>query len=112
MAWGNIARDIRRGFRFPEALLCTLSKILEKILNKRLIWFLEANEIISNSQYGCRKGRSTSMALIELDALIHTVNSNNSTLYSISLDLENAFPRIWQHLILSLIHISEPTRPY
>ena len=64
----------------PTALTCVLGKLLQKILNKRLFWFLEFNNILSPSQYGFRKGRNTLQALTDLN--------------------------------LSLIHISEPTRPY
>ena len=91
-------------FYRPISLLSTLAKILEKILNKRLTWFLESNNLINNSQYGCRKGRSTTMALTELDALIHQANDNKSTLYSVFFDLENAFPRVWRHHILLTLH--------
>ena len=69
---------------------------IEKIINRCLFWFLETNGLISNSQYGCLNGRSTSMAQAELDALIHDANSNNASLYSIFFDLENASPKIWQ----------------
>ena len=78
----------------PISLLSTLSKILEKILNKRLSWYLESNNLLNQSQYGCRRGRSAIMALAELDARIHRANANGSTLYSLFFDLENAFPRV------------------
>ena len=44
------------------------------------------------------------MAFAELDAMIHHANTNNSHLISIFLDLENAFPQIWQHHILQTLH--------
>ena len=59
----------------PISLLSTLSKILERILNKRLTWFLESNNFLNEAQYGCRRGRSSTMALAELDAHIHTATS-------------------------------------
>ena len=88
----------------PISLLSSLSKILERILNRRLSWYLEANNLLNQSQYGFRKGRSSTMALAELDAHIHLANSNNANLYSVFLDLENAFPRVWRHHILATIH--------
>ena len=42
------------------------------------------------------------MALAELD--IHIANSINYDLYSLSLNLENTFPRVWQHLIIRFLH--------
>jgi len=78
----------------PISLLSTLSKILEKILNKRLILFLESNKILNESQYGCQRERCAPIALTELDALI-----NKSSLHSVFFNLENAFARVWRHHI-------------
>ena len=88
----------------PISLLSSLSKILEKIMNKRLIWFLESNKILSNSQYGCRKARSALMALSDLDSQIYEAEANHANLYSIFFDMENAFPRVWTHHICSIFH--------
>jgi len=82
----------------PISLLSTLSKILERILNKRLTWFLQSNNFLNGAQYGCRRGCSSTMTLAELHAHIHTAIFNNSRLYSVFFDLENAFPRVWAPL--------------
>jgi len=55
----------------PISLVSTLNKILERILNRRLTWHLEANNLWNPYQYGGRKNRSSTMALAELDALIY-----------------------------------------
>ena len=65
-------------------LLCVLNKILERILNRQLSWFLESNNLISQHQYGGRKGRSAAMALLEFEAMIHHANSNGQKLLSLS----------------------------
>ena len=72
-----------------------LSKILERILNKRLSWFLESYNLVSQHQYGGRKERSAPVALLELNAMIHHVNSNVQNLLLVFIDLESAFPGIW-----------------
>jgi len=76
------------------SLLSALSKILEKIMNSRLILFLQANKILSNSQYGCRRGRSALMALSDLDAQIYEAETSHANFYSLFFDMENAFSRI------------------
>ena len=49
----------------PVSLLSQFSKILEKIFNARLQQFLNANNILSNSQYGFRAHMSTVHAALE-----------------------------------------------
>lgn len=48
----------------PISILSTLSKILELLLNVRLIKFLEKNKILSSNQYGFLCGKSTSDAVL------------------------------------------------
>ena len=50
----------------PVSLLPQFSKILEKLFNNRLDRFLNKTSILSNTQYGFRSNRSTSLALLEL----------------------------------------------
>lgn len=48
----------------PISVLSSLSKIIEKIVNKRLTNYLNKYNILSDSQYGFRQGRSTQDAVI------------------------------------------------
>ncbi len=43
----------------PTALTCTMCKTLERIINNRLQWHLDKHNIITPSQSGFRKNRST-----------------------------------------------------
>jgi len=65
----------------PISVLSVLSKILERILDRRLVWFLETNKILSHSQYGCRRGRSALMALADLDTRIYEAEEKNSNFW-------------------------------
>jgi len=88
----------------PISLLSVLSKILETIVNRRLVWFLETNKILSHSQYGCWKGRSALMTLADLDTRIYEAEEKNSNLYSAFFDMENAFPRVWTNHICTILY--------
>ena len=58
----------------PVSLLCTLSKIFEKVMYNRLIAFLEKEKIIYQKQFGFRKKHSSYMALmILIDKLIKSL---------------------------------------
>ena len=50
----------------PISLLPQISKILEKLFNRRLTEFLEKYKVISPTQYGFRENMSTYFALTEL----------------------------------------------
>ena len=84
----------------PIALSSVLGKLFQKILNKRLYWFLESNNFLSPVQYGFRKSRNSSQALLDLQSEINEATLHNSCLYSIFFDLQEAFPRVWRHYII------------
>ena len=83
----------------PIALSSVLGKLFQKILNKRLLWYLESNNILSPFQYGFRKGRSTIQPLLDLQNEINESSLSKSCLYSIFFDLQEAYPRVWRHYI-------------
>ena len=43
----------------PIALTSCMCKAMERMINARLVWFLESNGLLSNIQCGFRQGRST-----------------------------------------------------
>ena len=43
----------------PIALTSCLCKTMERMVNKRLVWYLESNKLITNTQCGFQKQRST-----------------------------------------------------
>ena len=83
----------------PISLLSTFSKILEKLICKRVRKFLDKHSIISSNQYGFRSSLSTTHAM--LDVLTSTYNSiNDNTITALLLfDLNKAFDTV-QHDIL------------
>ncbi len=84
----------------PIAILPTISKILEKVIHKRLYEFLKINGSLYNSQYGFRKGHSTSQAAIELISNIINGFDNQEYTLGIFLDLSKAFDMIEHKTLL------------
>ena len=84
----------------PISLLSQFSKILEKIYYKKMISFIEKNNILSNSQYGFREKHSTSHAISEVVELI--TDALESKKYSVALfiDLKKAFDTLDHNVLL------------
>ena len=80
-------------------VLTCFAKLLEKIMYKRLINFVEKNNILSEHQYGFRKNRSTELAITEfIDKITKAIDKGQYTI-GIFLDLSKAFDTI-NHTIL------------
>ena len=83
----------------PISLLPSLSKVLEKLIHKRIYAFFSEQKIISNRQYGFRSKLSTTDALCTfLSDTYNTLNTQNTTIAAF-LDLTKAFDTI-KHSIL------------
>ena len=64
----------------PISVLRCFSKVLEKLMYKRAITFLNKNNILSNNQYGFRAGHSTQQVVIELvDKISQAIERNEYT---------------------------------
>ena len=84
----------------PISLLPSFSKILEKIVYKRLYSFFSRFNLFSNSQFGFRKGHSTSHANCLLIDKVAAAFGKKFTTLGISLDLSKAFDTIDHKILL------------
>ena len=104
---GKPANEVS-GYR-PISLLSSISKILERILLRRINDHLEEHKVIPDQQCGFRRGRSTSHQLIRI---IKTTKENIRKKKStgvIFLDVEKAFDRVWHNgLLYKMIKLNFP----
>ena len=89
----------------PISLLLTLSKVLQKIVYKRTVSFLDRNNIIYNSQYGFREKHSCTDAVMELCTEILKARENSQNTISVFLDLSKAFDTLDLKILLSKLEI-------
>ena len=84
----------------PISLLPSISKVLEKIVYKRLISFLTVNNILNQSQFGFRKNCSTDFAIIELIDKVTKQLSQKEHVIAVFMDLSKAFDTIDHNILL------------
>lgn len=95
----NGPKDFPDNYR-PIALLSIISKVLEKLVNNRLVTFLEKNKLISERQFGFRRGRSTEDAATLLANLVSSHVDKGGRCIGAFLDLAKAFDSISVGLLL------------
>jgi hypothetical protein len=84
----------------PISMLCSFSKIIEKIMGNRLTEYLEDNCILSDFQFGFRKKHSTEHPLVLfLNKISEAVNNKESTI-TIFCDLQKAFDTCDHNILL------------
>lgn len=78
----------------PISVLPSISKIIEKLINIRLINYLNRFNILSNAQYGFRNGRSTDDAVTALTTHITEQVESGKKCLAVFLDLKKAFDTV------------------
>jgi len=81
-----------------------MGKSMERIINTRLNWLLETNNVIANEQAGFRTHRSTSEHLAKLSQFIKDALDNKRTLTAVFIDFKSAYDSVWkENLLLKLV---------
>ena len=75
------------------SLLSNLSKMMEKLVHKRLTNFLKSSNSLYNKQFGFRNNHSTTHALIEMTEQIRQACDSGKYVCGVFLDLQNAFDK-------------------
>lgn len=85
----------------PITILTTLSKVLEKVIYKQLIQFLEKENKIPDIQSGFRRNRSTTTALLSItDDILRNIDKSEVTSL-VLLDFSRAFDTLNHELLLA-----------
>ena len=84
----------------PISLLSNVVKVFEKLVHKRMIKFLETNNILYNRQFGFRNKHSTVLGLITLTEDIKNSIDKGKLTCGVFIDLQKAFDTVDHDILL------------
>ena len=85
----------------PISLLSIYNRLFEKILYRRLIKFIDKNDILYDLQYGFRNKHSTQHAILDIVNTIHFNMDNRKYSCGIFIDLKKAFDTVNHEILLT-----------
>ena len=88
-----------RSYR-PISLLSCVGKLLERMVNRRLINHMESNKVLSPTQTGYREYRGTEDQLAYLAQNIEDAFQEKRKVLAVFFDLSNAFDKVWKEGLL------------
>ena len=86
------------------ALTSCLCKTMERMVNKRLVWFIESNNLYTNSQCDFRSQRSTMDHVVRLETSIREANIQRQHFIAVFFHLEKAYETTWIYGIMKDLH--------
>ncbi|KAA1130480.1 hypothetical protein PGTUg99_050034 [Puccinia graminis f. sp. tritici] len=88
----------------PIALLCTLGKLFEKILNERLLHWIETKDILPQGHMGGRRGRNLTDALIVFTSWVKHQWRKGKIVAGLFLDVKSAYPSVYTSRLIDHLH--------
>ena len=85
----------------PISVTPALSKLFEKLLFRQLSKYLNDNNVLSQTQFGFRKSRSTKDALLYFTECVRQNMEANESVFVAALDVSRAFDSICHHRLQS-----------
>jgi exonuclease III len=88
----------------PVSLLPSISKIIEKIVYKRMFGFINKYSLLHNLQFGFRSNHSTSHAVLKLVDSVTKYLDNSEFVVGVLLDISKAFDSLNHKILLEKLH--------
>ncbi|XP_063381206.1 uncharacterized protein LOC134667714 [Cydia fagiglandana] len=88
----------------PIALIPIISKVFERVMYSRMLNFFDRFDVLSNRQFGFRKNRSTTSAILELLEDIAESREKRLPVTAIFMDMSKAFDYVQHNILLDKLH--------
>lgn len=93
----------------PISLLCSLSKITERIILNRLQIHIDENNLVMPEQFGFRQKHNTTHQLLRLLEVVTEAFNNKTPVGAVFLDISKAYDKVpHKHLLYKLINMNFP----
>ena len=91
----NVGKTSTAKNYLPVSLLSVVRKVLEKLVNNRIVDHLEKSGLFSDFQYDFRSSRSTADLLTVVSDRIATAFNRSGATQAVALDISKVFHRVW-----------------
>lgn len=88
----------------PIALTSCLLKVMEGMVNARLIWILEKYGHLDNRQYGFRRNRSTLDPILIMESAIQDAFLSRKMCVAVFFDIKKAYDMVWRYHIIKELY--------
>ena len=101
-----------RSYR-PISLVSCTGKVMERMINERLMFYLESKNLISKTQTGYRKYRNTEDQLAYLTQCVENAFQEKKRVLAVFFDLTSAFDKVWKRgLLYKIANLGVNSRMY
>ncbi|KAF2353311.1 Reverse transcriptase domain [Trinorchestia longiramus] len=84
----------------PICLLSCIGKLMERLIQRRLEYWMETNNVLLGEQAGFRRGKSTMDSLLIAKDFIANTFSRKQICVAVYLDLDGAYDSVWHEGII------------